>query len=142
MCTSSPEIQINCFRGIIVRSSMDRFSIASFALSFIAFTVGIYLQQPWPYPLSFLIFMSFAGVASLLALYGIYRMMHESTRSSSVIENLILSLVRSRGGVSVADVVVEGKITPRDATRSLNRLMQLGVLKSGVLQGRTVYTLA
>ena len=121
---------------------MDRFSIVCFALAFMGVAVGLYLQQPWPYPLSFLIFMSFSGVASLLALYGAYRMMRESTRSSSVIENMILSLVRNRGSVSVADVVVEGKITPIDATRSLNRLMQLGILRSGVIQGRTVYTLA
>ncbi len=136
------ETQINFSYEIIGRSHMDRFSLVCFALAFMGFAVGLYLQEPWPYPLSFLIFMSFSGVASLLALYGAYRMMRESTRSSSVIENMILSLVRNRGSVSVADVVVEGKITPIDATRSLSRLMQLGILRSGVVQGRTVYTLA
>lgn len=121
---------------------MDKFSVISFILAGAAFVFGLYLQEPWQWPLNFLIFMSFAGIGSVLALYGIYRMMQESTRSSSVVENLILSLIRSRGGVSVADIVIEGKVTPAEATRSLNRLVQLGVLKAGIVEGKTVYTLS
>jgi membrane protein implicated in regulation of membrane protease activity len=121
---------------------MDPFSLICFVLAVFAFAVGYYLQLPWSYPLSFLIFMSFAGVATLLALYGVYRMMQEGTGSSSVDENLILSLLRSRGRVSMADIVIEAKVAPNDATRALNRLAQLGIIRSNLIQGRTVYTLA
>lgn len=121
---------------------MDKFSAVSLILACSAFVAGIYLQVPWEWPLSFLIFMSFAGVGALLALYGVYRIMRASTRSTSALEALILSHVRIRGSVSVADVVLEGDVSARDVTRSLNRLVQLGVLKSGVVQGKTVYTLS
>lgn len=134
--------QINSSNERTLEIDMDKFSAASFALVCSAFVAGIYLQEPWDWPLDFLIFMSFAGVGALLALYGIYRIMRESTRSTSTLESLILSLVRIRGSISVADVVLEGNVSARDVTRSLNRLVQLGVLKSGVFQGKTVYTLS
>ncbi|MFH0848650.1 MAG: hypothetical protein V1857_04035 [archaeon] len=125
-----------------VGSNMDKFSVASFILAGAAFMFGMYLQQPWQWPLNFLIFMSFAGIGSVLALYGIYRMMRESTRSSSAVENLILSLIRVRGGVSVADIVIEGKVTPAEAARSLNKLVQLRILKAGMVEGKTMYALS
>jgi hypothetical protein len=125
-----------------VGSDMDKFSIASFILAGAAFVFGMYLQQPWQWPLNFLIFMTFIGIGSILALAGIYRMMRQGSRGISVVENLILSLVRARGAVSAADIVLEGKVTPKEAVGSLNRLVQLGILRPSTVEGKTVYRLS
>lgn len=59
-----------------------------------------------------------------------------------VIESVVLSLIRSKNGATIDDVIIGAHISTDEAGTVLRRLLAKGILKVEERNGKTIYNIA
>jgi predicted transcriptional regulator len=57
-------------------------------------------------------------------------------------ESVILSIIRSRNGATIDDIIIGAHLSAEEASNELNRLLSKGVVKSVEREGKTYYVIA
>jgi predicted transcriptional regulator len=57
-------------------------------------------------------------------------------------ESIILSIIRSRNGATIDDIIIGAHLSAEEASNELNRLLSKGVVKSVEREGKTYYVIA
>jgi predicted transcriptional regulator len=63
-------------------------------------------------------------------------------KKGRVIENVVLSLIRSKNGATLDDIIIGAHISADDASAILRKFLAKGVLKVDERDGKTIYRVA
>jgi len=63
-------------------------------------------------------------------------------RRREIIENVIISIIRSRNGATLDDIIIGAHISSKEASKYIQELIARNVIKVQEKDGKTVYTSA
>lgn len=64
------------------------------------------------------------------------------SRREKVIESVILSLIRSKNGATIDDIILTAHLSSEKANKEINKLLSRGVIKAIEREGKTYYVTA
>ncbi|MEM3872500.1 MAG: hypothetical protein QXE05_08070 [Nitrososphaeria archaeon] len=72
----------------------------------------------------------------------IYLLIKRSRARERVRESIVLSIIRSRNGATIDDIIIGAHLSSNEANKELRKLLSRGVIKTVEREGKTYYVSA